>query len=338
MTQMDIAHIFQLISWITALIELIMGLYILTLNIKNNANRHVSVLLIIFAINTFAQGQLFTASRIFQIEVPILLLAATTPAIQPGLLLIAILLLKPQWLRGWMVLLKWFLYGLIALPIVLTLLDTFSQTDLWFTGLQLENYTGGFVNLQLFTQGILGPSLRITFIYAITVVTIFPLAYIAIFDKSITQLTRRLAFILLGTQVLAVSLNFVLFFLRQTFYGVLITSTIFAIGYTYATFWQLISERRLQSGKLQLRLTASILAITIPVLVSLSAYIITRAGELIQLNASQPVEETRISFIGFQTVVWIFIGVGIFLLGALTTLTIRQRWQLLKGISPVSHQ
>jgi nitrate/nitrite-specific signal transduction histidine kinase len=327
MAQMDIAQIFQLISWITALIEIIIGLYILLLNIKNNANRHVSILLILFAINTFAQGQLFTASRLFQIEVPILLLAATTPAIQPGLLLIAFLLLKPQWLQERMVLLKWFLYGLIAFPIVLTILDNFSQTNLWFTGLQLENYTGGFVNLQLFTQGILGPSIRITFIYTITVVTIFPLAYIAIFDKSITQLTRRLAFVLLGTQVLAVSLNFVLFFVLQSFYGVLITSTIFAIGYTYAVFWQLISERRLQSGKLQIRLTALILAVTIPVLISLSAYIITRAGELVQLNSIQAVEKTSISFIGFQTVVWIFIGVGILLLGALTTLTIRQAVQ-----------
>jgi GAF domain-containing protein len=327
MAQMDTAQVVQLIAWITALIELIMGLYILLLNIKNSVNRHVSALLILFSVNTFAQGQLFTADQISQIKQPILLLAATTPAIQPGLLLIAIILLKPRWLQGRKTGFRWFLYGMIALPIVLTLIDNFTPTNIWFTGFPLENYPGGFINLQLFTQGSLGSFLRIVFIYAVTVVTIFPLFFIAFFDKSITLLTRRLAFTLLGTQVIAVILNFVFFFALRTFYGVLIASTIFAIGYTYAAFWQLISERRLQSGQLQIRLTALILVVTIPVLVSISTYIITRAAELIQQNAVQRLEVANNSFVGFQTVVMIFIGVGVLLLGVLTALTIRQAVQ-----------
>jgi GAF domain-containing protein len=333
MPQIETTQVVQLIAWITALFEFIMGLYILLLNIRNNANRHVSFLLILFSINTYAQGQLLTAQHLSQVKRPIFLLAATTPAIQPGLLLIAIILLKPEWFKGRGKGLRWLLYGMVALPIIFTILDNYFQTNIWFTGYQTEIYPGGFINLQLFTQGSLGPFLRIVFIYAVPMVTIFPLFYVAFFDKSITKLTRRLAFILLLTQVFAVVINFTLFFTPGTYYAVLITSTIFAIGYTYAAFWQLISERRLQSGRLQIRLTALILAITIPLMVSISTYIITRTREFIQQNAIQQLEDVSISFVGFQTVVWIFIGVGIVLLGALTTLTIRQAIQPIETLT-----
>ncbi|KPL07097.1 hypothetical protein AMJ86_05900 [bacterium SM23_57] len=324
MPYMETVQVVQLIAWVTALIEFIMGLYILLLNIRHSANRHVSILLILFAINTYAQSQLINAERLSQIKQPLLLLAATTPAIQPGLLLIALVLLKPQWLQKRGQVLRWFLYGLVSLPIILTILDYYFQTNIWYTGYRTTNYPGGFIDLQHFTQGSLGTILRVLFIYAITVVTIFPLSYIAIFDKSITKLTRKLAYTLLSTQILAILINFVLFFIIGTYYGVLITSTVFAIGYTYAAFWQLISERRLQTGKLQIRLTVLVLTITIPLLVAISTYIINSASELLQHSASPQLDGATVSFIGFQAIVLIVIGVGVLLLLTLTYMTIRQ--------------
>jgi GAF domain-containing protein len=323
----ELPQITQLICWVTALVEFVMGLYILVLNVKNTTNRHVSVLLFLFAINTYAQGQTITASLLSQIELPLLILAATTPAIQPGLLLIAVILLKPKWVEGRGVVFRRVMYAIISLPIILTIVDHFFQTNIWFTGYAGSHYSGGFVNLKLYTDGILGEFLRILYIYAIPGGTILPLIFIAIFDKEITRLTRKLSFTLLITQVVAVSVNFIIFFSTGTFYGVLLTSMIFAFGYSYAAFWQLISERRLQSGKLQVRLTALVLIVNVPLVVFISSYILTRTRALF-LQSGLPQSDAAInSFSNFQTIVIIILIIGVFLLGLLTTLTIRQAMQ-----------
>jgi GAF domain-containing protein len=292
MSQMDTAQVVQLIAWIITLIEFIMGLYILLLNFRSRANQHVAFLLILISINTYAQGSLLTAVDVSQLRLTLFSLAATTPAIQPGLLLIAVILLKPEWMRGRWRGLWWLVYGMVALPIILTLLDYFTQTSIWFTGYQAANYAGGFVNLQTYTQGLLGVPLRIFFIYGITVVSVIPILYVAFFDKSITKITRNLAFVLLTTQTLAILINFILFSVSpSSYYAVLITSTIFAVGYTYAAFWQLISERRLQRGRLQIRLSAVILVISLPLMVATSTYILSRTGALIRQNALQRLED-----------------------------------------------
>jgi len=293
MPQMGTTELFQLIAWIFALIELIMGLYILILNFRNNANRHVSVLLLLIAVNTFAQGFMLTAEELRHIQLPVLLLAATTPAIQPALLLVSVLLLKPDWLRGRWKVFWWAVYGMVALPVILTLVDYFFQTSIWFTGYHSDTYSGGFVNMQYFTEGFLGVPIRIIFIYVITIVTIFPILYIAFFDKSTKKITRNLAYLLLTTQVFAVAVSFIIFFTVASYYAVLATSIIFAVGYTYAAFWQLISERRMQSGRVQYRITTGILAISIPIMVALSLFVSWRARDLISQNAVKRLEETN---------------------------------------------
>ena len=60
----------------------------------------------------------------------------------------------------------------------------------------------------------------------------------------------------------------------------IISSTVFAFAYTYATFSQMRSERRLQRGGLQKRLTAIILAVTIPVFIAVIALVFNRANGL----------------------------------------------------------
>jgi len=314
MTQLESVQIFQLVAWTIALVELIMGLYILVLNIRSSANRHVSFLLILFALNTYAQGYLLTSVSLSQIGLPLFTLAATTPAIQPGLLLVALVMLKPNWLQVGRKVIRWFLYAVVAIPIILTLVDLFSPSPIWFTGYTPESYPGGFIYLKDYTQGTYGDLLRTAFIYVITVVTIVPLAFVAFLDKSISKLTRKLAYTLLVTQILAVGLtvgfNFAFFFNFAPYFPVFLTSTIFAVGYTYAAFWQLISERRHQSGRLQPRLTALILTISVPLIVALASLITM--------------------FRASQVVVLILILLGTLLLGLLTALAVRQ------AIQPVS--
>ncbi len=266
---MSSADIFQLLAWNIALVELTVGLYLLLLNIRSSANRHVAFLLVLIATNTFAQGQLLAAGNLTQVRIPILILAATTPAIQPALLLIALILLKPRLLQGRWRSLRWILYAVIALPLFITALDAIAHTNLWFTGFSEPDYTGGFINLSAYTQGSLALILRIGYIYTITVLTIVPIAYITFFDKTIISLTRKLGYTLFITQDLAILVNFFLFTAGYYYIAILITSTVFAVGYTYATFWQLISEPQLQRGRLQPRMTILILAITIPALITI---------------------------------------------------------------------
>lgn len=310
---MNPAEIIQLFSWNIALVELTVALYILFLNARSSANRHVSVLLGLISINTFAQGQLLAAENLAQVKIPTLLLAATTPAIQPALLLIALVLLKPRLLQGYRGIFRWIFYAAVALPFVFTVLDTLLSTSIWYTGFTDPNYTGGFINLSAYTQGSLSSALRVIYIYTITILTVVPIAYITFFDKTTDSLTRKLGITLFITQDLAVLVNFFLFSAGFAYYAILITSTIFAVGYTYAAFWQLISERRLQPGRLQPRLTVLILAITVPALIAIPSII-----------ANYPVAPA----VAIMTVL-----TGVILIGTLTSLAIRQAVQPIETLT-----
>lgn len=310
---MSSAEIVQLLAWNIALVEFTVGLYILVLNTRSSANRHVSVLLGLIAINTFAQGQLLAAENLAQVKFPTILLSATTPAIQPALLLIALVLLKPSLLRERRGIMGWTFYAIVALPVVFTALDVLLATSIWYTGFEDPSYTGGFINLSVYTQGSLASTLRIIYIYSITILTIVPIAFITFFDKSIDSLTRKLGITLFITQDLAVLVNFVLFSTGYSYYAILITSTMFALGYTYAAFWQLISERRLQRGRLQPRLTTLILAITVPALIAYPTIL-----------ANYPVSPAAAILTDLT---------GVILIGALTSLAIRQAVQPIETLT-----
>ncbi|MBN2389479.1 MAG: hypothetical protein JXR84_02065, partial [Anaerolineae bacterium] len=53
----------QIAAWLVGLLELILALYILLLNTRHTVNRHVSLLLFIFAVNNLAMGTLFGVTR-----------------------------------------------------------------------------------------------------------------------------------------------------------------------------------------------------------------------------------------------------------------------------------
>jgi len=291
MAPMSTIDFMQLVAWTIALSEVMLGLYVLVLNIRNKANWHVSILLILFGVNSYALGLFSTAKTHFEMELPAILLSATSPAAQTGLLIVAIILLKPVWFNGRA---KWFwrsTYFLFLLPIVLTIIDVQFKTNLWFTGAIPGKFSPGILILSEYTQGLLAPILRLLLLYSISIITLVPLIWITFFDKSISPISKRLSYILLITQIAAIILNFLLLSIITAYFAALITSTFFVIGYAYAAFQQLISDRSRQEGRIQLRLTALILVITIQLVIAVSSFMVYRAGGLFKEDAIQRLDD-----------------------------------------------
>jgi GAF domain-containing protein/HAMP domain-containing protein len=289
----ETSEIIQIIAWGLALIEFIVGVYIFALNPWSRANRRVGILMIIVAINSYAIGALTVAQVIAQAHIPSILIAITTPMAQPGLLIVTIVLLKEEWLRGPLKYFRWVLFGIFFSPVVLTLLDIFAGTQFWFTGIDSVSYQGGYIVLSSFTQGTIANGFRILTIFAFSIIVIIPQIYCAFFEKKQHAANRRLAYILLATQILALVINFTLIFTIHFSIALLATSAVFVLGYGYATFTQLLSERHLQRGRLQPRLTTLILVIAIPLLIVPSTFVVSQAGEFIRSDAIQDLENTN---------------------------------------------
>jgi GAF domain-containing protein/HAMP domain-containing protein len=303
-------EILQLVAWLLALTEFIVGLYVLLLNVRHTANRHVSVFLLISALNTLAMGQIYGATDIAQATWPTALMAIVSPANGPWLLILPIVLLKPDWPRS-----RWYwrwiwrsLYGLTFLPVVLTLVDLALGTRLWYTGLQAQTYTGGFVSLSQYAVGSLSQPIKVLDIYAMPVIAIIPLVYIALRDSQVSPLTRRLARLLLGVQITVLVIQLGLRSLLSGGMSTLITATIFALAYAYASLQQMISERRGQRGRLQVRLTALILVVTAPLLVAVTLFVTNQAGKLLEQDAADRLHASR-STLESSTSVWLDLNI-----------------------------
>ena len=261
----------QLIAWLLALAALTLSLYIFFLNFRHTANRHAGALLLLFATNLLAVGALTGAANASQAVWPSVVLAATT-VVQPALLIVTLVLIKPEWLheRRW---LRWLLHGLAALPAALTAIDLVLGAQLWYTGLDTTTYSGGFVPLSGYVNGRLALMIRVTLVYLVAAATILPLAYVALKDKQATLITRQLARILLGVQITAIAIPIVFSQLISSPALTSLLGALFVVGYAYATSRQMISERRLQTGRLQPRVTALILSTTIPLVVAVSLFV-----------------------------------------------------------------
>ncbi len=277
----------QYIAWFLAIAELIVGLYILVLNPRHTANRHVGIFLILAAINTYALGMMVTAGSAGQARLSALILAATTSATEPMLLLASVALLRPDWLHGKRRWLWWPVYGLVFLPAALTIIDLVVGTRLWYSGINPATYAGGFIITPDFTSGSLSILVRAGFILCFLIITAI-LLFVAIFDKRSSRQDRQLAWILLLQQFLAGAL---LAYLGQQVIlpsvSVLLANTIFVATYAYAAFEQMISERSRQRGSLQLRLTAVVLIVSLPVMMALTAFIVFQAQSILEKNANQ---------------------------------------------------
>jgi GAF domain-containing protein/HAMP domain-containing protein len=280
----SINQILQFSAWFLALIELILGLYILILNSRHPANRHAGASLLFISINTAAVGMIVTTQTMDQAWLPILLLAITAPAITPMLLLTTVVLFKPEWRQNQLRWIWWCIYALVILPGIFVVMDLWFGTNLYFTGITSTEYAGGFLILGEYTGGILSTAVRLVCFGIIPTITIIILLYVALLDKQVSSKDKKLAWLLLGAQVVAGLAQVLLLPLIVPSAGSIISSAVFALAFAYATFCQMISERRLQRGGLQKRLTAIILAVTVPIFISVVALVVNRANDLFKQN------------------------------------------------------
>ncbi len=282
----------QVAAWLVSLLELVLALYILLLNTRHTANRHVSLLLSIFAVNNLAMGMLFGASQAMEAVLPTLLLAMTSEPAKAGLLLTAIVLLKPQWVQGRRQWLGWLLHALVFLPMVLTAIDAFRNTGLWYIGLDAASYTGGYVTGGVYEVGSVARVIRPFYVYVLSLLPFVPILW-TLLSRETPRATRRLAWMLLITQCVAVVVQFGLRVVIGSGATSIVTTTFFALGYAYTAFQQMISERRAQHGRLRPRLTVLTLATAIPILLALVGFMIFRSSEIIEVQSVETLSATN---------------------------------------------
>ena len=100
MNQATFIDLVQSAAWLLTLVELIIALYILVLNSRDRAPLHLSGLLVVFAINSFAVGSLVVTQATWQAKLPTVLLAATSHMVGTGVLLTTAVMLRPRWFKA----------------------------------------------------------------------------------------------------------------------------------------------------------------------------------------------------------------------------------------------
>ena len=293
-------QIISYLAWVIALIELILGMYILVSNTWHTANRHTCALLLVLALNSFAIGSLVNAINYTSVRAPAILLAVTTSAIVPLTLLCTVALLWRGWLQNrW----RWIwlpVYVLAIAPLLLTMSDIWLGTEFWYTRIAPGSGWGGYQSLGMLTQGRQFSQIQDASYIVINIITVGILLYSALFNHKSSKSNRTLSWILLFTILLAGFVQLYVAKYLNPALSLLATTTIYAIAFIFANFSQMISERRIQRGSLQVRLTALILIATVPVMVTITIFITTRAGKLIEqyslaeLHASNQVITTRL--------------------------------------------
>ncbi len=292
MTSMLTNETLQGLAWFAGLLELVLALYVLLLNARHTANRHVSLLLFIFAVDGLALGALFGATRAEQAVLPTMFLAATSNPAMVGLLLTAVVLLRPQWLQGRWRWLGWLLYILFFLPMVLTAIDAIGHTGLWYSGFEAASYTGGYIAGGSYEAGRVARVVRPFYVYFLSLLPFIPPLWV-ILRRETQRTLRQLAWMLLITQVIAVVVQFGLRSSIGSGATTIITSTAFALGYAYTAFQQMISERRAQRGRLRSRLVGLTLVVALPILAGVMTFVLIQLLGVMETQAFEKLEATN---------------------------------------------
>jgi GAF domain-containing protein/HAMP domain-containing protein len=314
---------FQFGTWLIALVELILGLYILVLNARHNANRHTGFLLLLSAATTYAIGWLSNAKTLGEASIPVIALAVMAPILQPVYFLAAISIVRPEWQRAKTRWLLWLVFLFTLLPAALTVADLMTGMHYWFTGLG-PDYSGGYVRLEQFTSGDYAFSIHSLTSMVFPALTTLTLLYLALFDRRISPNNKPFTWLLLigGAIASLFPLSLSSYFLPEA--SILIPVSIFALTISIASFRQMVMEKRSQRGSLQTRLTALILVVSIPLLIAVSAFVASQADALLKVAAQLPEEELLTAARMYQQMAALALGVGIVLLLLLAWLAIRQ--------------
>lgn len=310
LTPIEILHT---IAWFIALVELVMALYVLMLNAWHTANRHMSVLLLVFAADSFGLGLFIKAADISQTALPTFLLALTSEPVKLGLLIIAVVLFKPEWLRSRWRWVWWLSYGLFFLPMILSVIDAVWGTGLWYFSLDPNVYSSGYVGGGDYVTGAVARVIRLLYAYVVPLLAFVPLLSAAL-NRESSREERRLAWILTVIQAVVIVMVFALRPVFAAVFGMeenlsaaaslIATSTFFAMAYAYAAFQQMVSARRVQRGRLQPRLISLVLIVTVPTLFAIATFLISRSADMLRNVGFEKLEAIDIS-LGSNVDSWI---------------------------------
>ena len=251
----------QFVAWGIALAELILGLYVLAFNVWESVNRWIGGVLLLFALNAFAVGFMARARGVAQALWPSRLLAAAAPAVQPAILTMVLALLYPGRPDSRWRYVRWAIYVLAVLPAVATVVDAYSGSRLWYTGLDAAGYSGGYVPMSTFTAGVLSWPFRVVNFFVLAILGI-AVSLVALFRAKGD--TRRLAGWVLGAYVIALVFEMGFKATLSGGLGAVLSGAVFVACYAYIALHRAFSSRRKVRGKLGLRITAMVLAVTIP--------------------------------------------------------------------------
>jgi len=194
-------------------------------------------------------------------------------------------LMKPAWLRGRWRRVSLVLQALMTAPVLFVAFDVLFGTHLMHKEFPVNGYAGGYVNI---TSILNGPAGNIFFILNIVFTLFITLAiwvFLAGFDKSLTTLSRWLAWMITAVHlVLLISLVF----LRDVIGNGLLPLAVlivYLVLYTYASFQQASSERVLRKGRLQTRLAALTIGISLPLTIAVATLSSYRVGTFVQEDA-----------------------------------------------------
>ncbi len=281
----------QAITWFAGLLAFILALYMLLLNTRHPVNRHMSLFMFLLAVYAFALGELVGATRLDQIQTPLLLLAITSGSLPTAMLLSTIVLLTPHWTRGrwhWM---RWLLYAFMLLPVVLTASDVLLQTRFWYSPYTMTTYTGGYIPpeyIQGSVAGLLWPFYR----YGLSALTLLFVLGVLLYRQT-KPITRRFSVILAVGLAVA---DFAFFAIpRNLIPGVPSTTSIVIIIaiYTYVAFRQMTVERRLQRGRLRTRLVLLTLIVALPILVGVMTFVLIQSLGVMETQAFEKLKATN---------------------------------------------
>ncbi len=299
----------QLVAWFMAVVEFVLMLYVFLLNPRHIGNRGVAALFLAITLNTLSVGLVLDPTPVYRIGLP--LYVATSTSVVAGILVVTVVLIKPEWLpRGWRSGARraWFLvYALSTLPIVFTLVDVLFGTRLWYT--PPVDYVGGFVPLAESASGVISGFLRPLMTYVLGSLPVLMLVYLLARDRKMTFVTRRMAWLLLGAQVIALALMSTLHGPVVTPAMALVVSTVYTVSLAYATFRQMISERRAQAGRVRTRLTVLLLVVALPLFAGLIGVVLSRADTAIQLKSDEQMATAGRAVVS-NTTTWLDLNVA----------------------------
>ncbi len=298
----------QYLAWFLSLIELLLALYILSLSKINSAYRYVSLPGLVAVFNSFSLGMLTVAPEIVQATWVSYIIAIASFSMQPVLLLATVALLKPDWLYGRWQPVRWLTWVLGLLPLVLILIDVISNSRLWYTGLDPQTYTAGFVARGVYLSGSLALLLASLYFYVLPVMVVAFLLYHGLKAEA-AGLNRRLAWLLLPGYAVGLAIELALVGRSGSPIPGLASSLVFTLAYTYTTWQRIGVEGAAQVGGVQRRLTALILAAAIPILVLVTLLLSSRASAQLSQQADRQLQTTN-SALATSASVWVRLNTG----------------------------